>query len=83
MPLLFDQEKNNIAECAEGVAPSTAQRQPLHRRAERQREQERQTHTHTHRQNNQEKRARENNETDTDKQQHSKRTRQDKRTTDC
>ena len=81
MPLLFRQEKNSIAECAEGVAPSTAQRQPLHRRAERQREQERQTHTH--RQNNQEKRARENNETDTDKQQHNKRTRQDKRATDC
>ena len=33
MPLLFDQEKNNIAECAEGVAPSTAQRQPLHHKS--------------------------------------------------
>ena len=45
MPLLFDQEKNSIAECAEGRAPSTAQRQPLHHKAERQREQERQAHT--------------------------------------
>ena len=43
--LLFDQEENNIAECAEGRAPSTAQRQPLHHKAERQREQERQAHT--------------------------------------
>ena len=79
MPLLCDQEKNSIAECAEGRALSSAQRQPLHHKAERQREQERQAH----RQNNQEKRARENNDTDTDKQQHNKRTRQDKRTTDC
>lgn len=79
MPLLFDQEKNNIAECAEGGAPSTAQKQPLHSRPERVRETKRQAH----RQNNQEKRARENNETDRDKQQQSKRTRQDKRTTDC
>ena len=45
MPLPFDQEKNNIAECAEGGAPSTAQKQPLHHKAERQREQERQAHT--------------------------------------
>ena len=45
MPLLFNQEKNNIAECAEGGAPSTAQRQPLHHKVERQREQERQAHT--------------------------------------
>lgn len=43
--MLSDQEKNNIAECAEGGAPSTAQRQPLHHRVERQREQERQAHT--------------------------------------
>ena len=43
--MLFDQEKNSIAECAEGRAPSTAQRQPLHHKAERQREQERQAHT--------------------------------------
>ena len=48
----------------------------------KQREQERQRDKHTDR-NNQEKRARENNETDRDKQQQSKRTRQDKRTTDC
>ena len=82
MPLLFDQEENNIAEYAEGRAPSTAQRQPLHSTAE-QRENKRDRETSTHRQNNQEKRARENNETDTDKQQHNKRTRQDKRTTDC
>ena len=80
MPLLFDQEKNSIAECAEGRAPSTAQRQPLYHKS---RETERARETSTHRQNNQEKRARENNETDTDKQQHNKRTRQDKRTTDC
>ena len=80
MPLSFDQENNSIVECAEGRASSTAQRQPLHRKAERQRqrEQERQAH----RQNNQKKRVRENNDTDTHKQQHSKRTRQDKRTTD-
>ena len=45
MSLLFRQEKNSIAECAEGRAPSTAQRQPLHHKAERQREQERQAHT--------------------------------------
>ena len=43
--MLFDQEKNSIAEYAEGRAPSTAQRQPLHHKAERQREQERQAHT--------------------------------------
>lgn len=82
MPLLFDQENNNIVECAESGAPSTAQRQPLHAR-QTDRETTRQTHTEKDRQNNQEKRARENNETDTDKQQHSKRTRQDKRTTGC
>ena len=45
MSLPFNQEKNNIAEYAEGRAPSTAQRQPLHHKAERQREQERQAHT--------------------------------------
>ena len=45
MPLLSNQERNNIAECAEDGAPSTAQRQPLHYKAERQREQERQAHT--------------------------------------
>lgn len=45
MPLLFDQENNNIAECAEDGAPNTAQRQPLHHKVERQREQERQAHT--------------------------------------
>ena len=80
MPLLFDQEKNNIAECTEDVAPSTAQRQPLHHKS---RETERARETSTQRQNNQEKRARENNDTYTHKQQHNKRTRQDKRTTDC
>lgn len=48
-----------------------------------QRDTERARETSTDRENNQEKRARENNDTDTDKQQHSKRTRQDKRTTDC
>ena len=44
MSLPFNQEKNNIAEYAEGRAPSTAQRQPLYRRAEGQREQERQAY---------------------------------------
>lgn len=80
MPLLSDQEYSSIAE---DRAPSTAQSQPLHSTAQqrqRQRQQERQrqqrrTETVTKR--------RENNETVTDKQQHSKRTRQDKRTTDC
>lgn len=48
----------------------------------KQRDRESKRDKHIHRQNNQEKRARENNETDTDKQQHNKRTRQDKRTTD-
>ena len=76
MPLLFDQENNNIAECAEDGVPRTAQRQPLHCRAERQRERERDRHTH--RENNQKKRARENNDTDRDKQQHNKQARQDK-----
>lgn len=47
-----------------------------------QRDRENKRDKHTHRENNQEKRARENNDTDTDKQQQSKRTRQDKRTTD-
>lgn len=47
-----------------------------------QRDTEKARETSTHRENNQEKRARENNDTDTDKQQHSKRTRQDKKTTD-
>ena len=36
--MLFDQESNSIAECAEGRAPSTAQRQPLHSRTERDRD---------------------------------------------
>ena len=45
MPLLFDQESNNIAECAEGRAPSTAQRQPLHSKAKSKRDKERQAHT--------------------------------------
>ena len=45
MPLLFDQEKNNIAEYTEDGAPSTAQRQPLHSRAERVRERQRDKHT--------------------------------------
>ena len=79
MPLLFDQEKNSIAECAEGRAPSTAQRQPLHSRAER--EQERQRDKYTQREQPREEKS--NNDTDTHKQQHNKRTRQDKRTTDC
>ena len=52
--MLFDQEKNSIAECAEGRAPSTAQRQRLHRRAERENKRDRETSTH--RENNQEKR---------------------------
>ena len=45
MPLLFDQEKNNIAEYAEGGAPSTAQRQPLHSKAESKRDKEISTQT--------------------------------------
>ena len=80
MPLSFDQENNSIAECAEGRAPSTAQRQPLHagqrgRETTRQADREGQTE--------QPREEKKNNETDRDKQQHNKRTRQDKRTTDC
>ena len=55
MPLLSDQEKNNIAECAEDGAPSTAQSQPLHA-GQTDRETTRQAHTEKDRQNNQEKR---------------------------
>lgn len=48
MPLLSDQEKNNIAECAEGGTPSTAQSQPLHSTAEqRDNKSKRDKHTQT------------------------------------
>ena len=55
MPSLFDQENNNIAECAEDGMPRTAQRQPLHA-GQTDRETTRQAHTEKDRQNNQEKR---------------------------
>ena len=48
-----------------------------------QRETERQTHKDKEGQTEQPREEKSNNDTDTDKQQHSKRARQDKRTTDC